>query len=53
LYFLDLKGNQGILNEDVRLFLEAEFNKNASTAIVDSYEEADKGMAALKCANAL
>lgn len=42
-YVLALKGNQGTLNEDVRLFLKAEFNKNASTAIVDSYEEADKG----------
>ncbi|OGV33543.1 MAG: hypothetical protein A3E88_02810 [Legionellales bacterium RIFCSPHIGHO2_12_FULL_35_11] len=42
-YVLALKGNQGTLNEDVRLFLEAEFKKDASTAITDRYEEADKG----------
>jgi predicted transposase YbfD/YdcC len=42
-YVLALKGNQGTLNEDVRLFLEAEFKKKSSTAIEDLYEEADKG----------
>lgn len=42
-YILALKGNQGTLNEDVRLFLEAEFKKNSSTAIEDRYENADKG----------
>ena len=42
-YILALKGNQGTLNEDVRLFLESEFKKNSSTVIADRYEEADKG----------
>ena len=42
-YVLALKGNQGTLNEDVRLFLEAEFKKQSSTSIDDRYEEADKG----------
>lgn len=42
-YVLALKGNQGTLNEDVRLFLETEFKKNSSTRIDDRYEEADKG----------
>jgi predicted transposase YbfD/YdcC len=42
-YVLAIKGNQGTLNEDVRLFLEAEFKKNSSTAIDDRYEESDKG----------
>ena len=42
-YVLALKGNQGTLNDDVRLFLEAEFQKGTSTAIEDAYEEVDKG----------
>ena len=42
-YVLALKGNQGTLNEDIRLFLEAEFKKKSSTGIDDRYEEADKG----------
>jgi predicted transposase YbfD/YdcC len=42
-YILALKGNQGTLNEDVRLFLETELKKITSTAIDDSHQEADKG----------
>src|SRR3990167_4899302 len=42
-YVLALKGNQGTLNADVRLFLKTELKKTSSTAITDSYEEADKG----------
>ena len=42
-YILALKGNQGNLNEDVRLFLETELKKTASTAIDDTHQEADKG----------
>jgi predicted transposase YbfD/YdcC len=42
-YVLSLKGNQGTLNDDVRLFLENEFQKGSSTAIKDRYEEVDKG----------
>lgn len=42
-YVLALKGNQGTLNDDVRLFLEKEFQKGTSTAIEDIYEEVDKG----------
>jgi predicted transposase YbfD/YdcC len=42
-YILALKGNQGTLNEDVRLFLETELSKVESTAITDRHEEADKG----------
>ena len=38
-----LKGNQGTLNDDVRLFLEREVQKSASTAIEDRHEEVDKG----------
>ena len=41
-YVLALKGNQGTLNDDVRLFLETETSKSSSTAI-DCYDEADKG----------
>lgn len=40
---LALKGNQGTLHEDIRLFLEAEFKKRSSTSIDDRYQEADKG----------
>ncbi len=42
-YILALKGNQGTLNEDVRLFLETELNKSNSSAIKDYYEDIDKG----------
>ncbi|OGV37673.1 MAG: hypothetical protein A3E88_06760 [Legionellales bacterium RIFCSPHIGHO2_12_FULL_35_11] len=42
-YILALKGNQGTLNEDVRLFLETEPKKTANTVISDQYEEIDKG----------
>lgn len=42
-YILALKGNQGTLNEDVRLFLETELKKTASNAIEDRYEDTDKG----------
>lgn len=42
-YILALKGNQGTLNEDVRLFLETELKKTASTAIDDRHEDLDKG----------
>ncbi|KTD38827.1 Transposase IS4 family protein [Legionella moravica] len=33
-FVLALKGNQGTLNDDVRLFLESKFQKGSSTAIV-------------------
>ena len=42
-YVLALKGNQGSLNNDVRLFLEAEAQKPLSKAISDTYEHVDKG----------
>lgn len=42
-YVLALKGNQGTLNDDVRLFLETEADKVLSTAIQTMYEGADKG----------
>jgi len=42
-YVLALKGNQGSLNDDVRLFLETEIKKSNSTVIEDRHEEADKG----------
>lgn len=42
-YILALKGNQGTLNEDVRLFLEAELLKPNSIAIEDEHEAFDKG----------
>lgn len=40
---LALKGNQGRLNEEVRLFLETEIEKTASTAITDRDDAVDKG----------
>jgi predicted transposase YbfD/YdcC len=40
-YVLSLKGNQGTLNEDVRLFLETEAGKPESKAIEDVYQESD------------
>lgn len=42
-YVLALKGNQGSLYDDVKLFLEAEAAKAAASAIEDRYEETDKG----------
>lgn len=42
-YILALKGNQGTLNEDVRLFLEHELLKEKSAAIKDVHEDFDKG----------
>jgi predicted transposase YbfD/YdcC len=42
-YILALKGNQGTLNDDVKLFLETEVVKESRSAIEDQYEEADKG----------
>lgn len=42
-YVLALKGNQGTLSEDVRLFLETQAAKPVSTAISDTYSEADAG----------
>lgn len=42
-YILALKGNQGTLNENVRLFLETELKKPSSTVIEDRHEETDKG----------
>ena len=43
-YVLALKGNQGTLNEDIRLFLETEITKEASlNAIENEFEESDAG----------
>jgi len=42
-YILALKGNQGTLNNDVRLFLEHELSKKQSTAIKDVYEDSNRG----------
>lgn len=42
-YVLALKGNQGTLNEDVRLFLEKQLSKASSTAIEVPYQDIDKG----------
>lgn len=42
-YILALKGNQGTLNDDVRLFLETELKKTTAHAITDTYEDLDKG----------
>ena len=42
-YVLALKGNQGTLNDDIRLFLETENKKTTSTLIEDRHEEIDKG----------
>jgi predicted transposase YbfD/YdcC len=42
-YILSLKGNQGALNDDVRLFLTTEAAKKSESAIEDKYEEVDKG----------
>jgi predicted transposase YbfD/YdcC len=42
-YVLALKGNQGTLNEDVRLFLNAEADKPDSSAIASICEDVDAG----------
>jgi predicted transposase YbfD/YdcC len=42
-YILALKGNQGTLNEDVRLFIETELEKQTSKIIEDSHKDVDKG----------
>lgn len=42
-YVLALKGNQGMLNEDVRLFLEDALKVPHSKSIDDCFEEIDKG----------
>ena len=42
-YVLALKGNQGTLHDDVRLFLASEAAKPVSIAISDTYSEADAG----------
>ena len=42
-YVLALKGNQGTLNDDVRLFLQTEAAKPLSKAISDIWGEADAG----------
>ena len=42
-YVLALKGNQGTLNDDVRLFLESEFKRNSSSSIEDTCTDLDKG----------
>ena len=42
-YVLALKGNQGTLNDDVRLFLESEVAKPVSMAINDTYSESGAG----------
>lgn len=40
-YILALKGNQGTLNEDVRLFLETEVDKSGGSRITDRHTEVD------------
>jgi hypothetical protein len=50
-YILALKGNQGNLNEDVRLFLETELKKVSPTAIEDRYEDVDKGHGRIETRN--
>jgi predicted transposase YbfD/YdcC len=42
-YVPSLKGNQGALNDDVKLFLTTEAAKKSESAIEDKYEEVDKG----------
>lgn len=42
-YVLALKGNQGSLNDDVRLFLETESDKSVGSRISDSYTDVDCG----------
>jgi predicted transposase YbfD/YdcC len=42
-YILALKGNQGNLNDDVRLFLDTEIEKGSGSALVGDHLEADKG----------
>lgn len=40
-YILALKGNQGTLNENVRLFLETEVDKEAQSRITDRFTDID------------
>lgn len=42
-YVLALKGNQGSLNEDIRLFLETEYENTSSSALDTQYRDVDKG----------
>jgi len=42
-YVLALKGNQGTLNDDVRLFLQTQAAKPDAAGISDTYTEADAG----------
>lgn len=42
-YVIALKGNQGALHEDVRLFLETEFARKTPSLHLNQWEEADKG----------
>ena len=42
-YILALKGNQGTLNDDVRLFLETEVAQPSASSIESIYEDVDKG----------
>lgn len=42
-YILALKGNQGKLNEDIRLFLETELGKAHPKVIEDQHYDVDKG----------
>ena len=52
-YVLALKGNQGTLNDDVRLFLESEFKKNSSSSIEDTCTNLDKGHGRLEMRNCI
>jgi predicted transposase YbfD/YdcC len=52
-YVLALKGNQGTLNDDVRLFLESEFKKNSSSSIEDKCMDLDKGHGRLEMRNCI
>lgn len=42
-YVIALKGNQGALHEDVRLFLETEFELKAPSVNLNRWEDVDKG----------
>ena len=48
-----LKGNQGSLNDDVRLFLETEIKKTHRLLLRIVMKKPIKVMVELKCANAL
>lgn len=51
-YVLALKGNQGTLNDEVRLFLQTETAKPVSLALSDAWSEADAGTGAWSRAGA-